>query len=176
MTDKRPPSEDAKKSYIERNLNVLYSVNEKANLLGEDLANLLTGMNCRLALLADYIKLNQDNTVGSITLHLRHCGTKGCFGCPHPSFHRWYNPTQGRDPKQYTSEIVEKPLYYTRRNKRYDPIRDSIKEAQALMATRTKLIKQISSLNKCLIMINQENEQLVGYAQLLDRSIESLRT
>ena len=176
MNDKRPRSENSKKPYIERNLNLLYTTNEKASLLGEDLSNLLTGMNVRLSLLADDIKANQGNAEGAVTLHLRQCGTKGCFGCPHPSFHRWFNPTQGRDPKQYTSEVVDKPLYYTRRNKRFDKVRNSIKEAQALMSTRTKLIKQTSSLNKCIIMINQENPDLIDYSQILDRAIDSLRS
>ena len=171
MSEYRQPSDAATQPYIDRNLGILTGVLSKTVLIGEDVSSMLTGMNCRLALLADEIKAHQENKPGAITLHLRPCSVKGCLGCPHPTFYRWYNPSKGRDKTQYTATQIDKPLYYMRRQDRFDEVRPLVKEAVALIELRTKFIKQLSSLNKSLVSIHREHPNLLSNNAHLDDAI-----
>lgn len=147
MSEDHKPSDQ---TYAEKNAYLLDSVHTKANTIGSNIGPMLETFNTRLADLADQIKNNQSKTVGAITLHLHPCGP-GCLGCPHPKFYKWFNPNPGS--KKWSSNVVTKPLMLMRRNEKFENVRPLIIEAQMIIEKRSQFIKQVSSINKSIIML-----------------------
>lgn len=147
MNECRKPSD---MTYLEKNSDVLDSVHMKAITIGSNIGPMLETFNMRLAHLAELIKQNQSKTAGAITLHLHPCGP-GCLGCPHPKFYKWFNPTPGST--KWSSNLVENPLMYMRRKEKFESIRPLIIESQMIIEKRAHFIKQVSAINKSIIML-----------------------
>lgn len=160
--------------YLERNFETLDAVDLKLTYIGDESRKMLTGLNVLLASNADKIKALQKNTSGSVTLHLRHCGDKGCIGCPHPSWHLWYNPTKGRDRTKYTSKVIASPLVFLRRKAGADDLRAIIRETQKLIDYRSSLISHVSSLNKTVMRIHDLSPGIIGESLRLE-DVRNLR-
>lgn len=141
--------------YSERNKALLEAVHESAASIGADIEPILSIYNEKLSSLADQIKLKQPNTQGAITLHLAPCGPR-CLGCPHPVFYKWFNPRPGS--KKWTTDIAKNPLVYMRRKERFDDVRPLILEAQSVIQKRSAFIKQVSALNKTIIMLTKHDK------------------
>lgn len=144
----REPSKVSNIPYLERNQEVLEDVFTKANLIGRDAAILLQKYNRDLALNADEIKKNQKNVSGAITLHLRPC--TGCIGCPHPTWYKWYNPTNGSSRNAWTAKSITSPLTYMRRKPEYDLIRPIVVDSMEIIKSREVLLKAYKALSSII--------------------------
>jgi hypothetical protein len=113
-------------------------------------------LNRKLMWIADELKRIQPKAPGSVLLDLRDCG-RGCMGCPHPRWIKWFAPKPGLEFKLLGARVPGDPsLALARSGKFEEHYREALNlvaEAKRLLALKSRLIAAMSQANKIVQQI-----------------------
>lgn len=88
----------------------------------------------------------QPKSPGSLLLDLQDCG-RGCMGCPHPRWLKWFAPSGTNELKLLGARIKGDPSLSLSRSGKFLPV---YQESLALVAEAKRLLKQRTSLVSAL--------------------------
>ncbi len=131
-----------------------------AEAVAGNAAQRLHQINLELADLDRAIREYQPKAHGAIVMQRGNCNTNGetgCLGCPHVRWMQWADPhktTEGRRRTAWVGHVIKHPLRKLRKTGDFADSHEItsalIREAQSLLAEKTRLVKHLSNLSRSL--------------------------